>query len=251
MVKVYFLAFNKLHKSMQAWERTMKTYGYGWRALVMFMKRFLLFVAFLNASVTIILGCWRIAFYLYSFLLFVFLTCFVDIFKWKFLNFTVEKSQTWPLTWGQKVVRVGVGRSPYHSLWKSRENPTDNTSAQEGRPRPMAYSCTRARTIPTLHNTALHYGPSETVHWGIFYLWTCKILWATGCNCIHRQYKWLLEACTNGNFACSVWVVTHFYSLRSGTAGKTTDPFLLGTLKSTLYLWAFFIIIIFLEYPCH
>lgn len=88
----------------------------------------------------------------------------------------------------------------------------------------------QTRIIPALQHTAFCCGPSETVHWGIFYLWAWRVLWAAGCNCIHSQYKWLLEACTSGNFACSLWVMTHFYSLRSGTAGKTTDPFLLATL---------------------
>lgn len=64
-----------------------------------------------------------------------------------------------------------------------------------------------------------------------------KSFLSTGCNCIHSQYKWLLEACTSGNFACSLWVMTHFYSLRSGTAAKTTDPFLLGTLQIWSLTW--------------
>lgn len=154
------------------------------------------------------------------------------LYSWKISNSTSDlRSESYK----------GRSRGSHcHSHWKSRENPTDSLSAQEAKPGPKAYSCTRAGTIPTLQNIALHYGPSETDHWGIFYLWTCRILWATGYNCTHSQYKWLLEACTNGNFACSVWAMTHFYSQRSGTAGKTTDPFLLGTLESTTeYLWAF------------
>lgn len=155
------------------------------------------------------------------------------LYSWKISNLTSDLRT--------ESCKLRVGRSHCHSHWKSKENPTESTSAQETKPGPTAYSCTRAGTIPTLQNIALHYGPSEAAHWGIFCLWTCRILWATGCNCIHGQYKWLLQACTKGNFACSVWAMTHFYCLRSGTAGKTTDPFLLGTLKSRLeHLWAFF-----------
>jgi len=146
----------------------------------------------------------------------------------------VSKLYSWKnlkaLTWSEKVVRVKVRRSHCHSHLNSRENHTNSTSSQEAKQRATAFTLTRAGTVPTHQNRALHYGPSETVHWGIFYLWAWRVLWATGCNCIHGQYKRLLEARTNRNFACSLWVMTRFYSLRSGTDGKTTDPFLLGTL---------------------
>lgn len=57
--------------------RHMDTHGQLWWC---FMTRFLLFVTFLNASVTVILDCQGISFYIYSFFFFF---CF---FCWHFLN---------------------------------------------------------------------------------------------------------------------------------------------------------------------
>lgn len=151
------------------------------------------------------------------------LLALLSILKWKFLNFTVEKDLK-ALTWGQKAVREKVGRSHCHSHWKSRENNADvHQIITEGFKVSHSFCW-------SLQNIALYYGLWESVHWGIFHLWAQGVLWATRSDCVHSQYKCLLEACTRGNSACSLWVTTHFYSLRSGTAGKTTDPFLLGSL---------------------
>lgn len=122
----------------------------------MFMTRFLLFVAFLNASVTVVLDCWRISFYI------LFFACFIAILKWKFLNFTVEKNLR-ALTWGQKVVRIKVWRSHCHSHLKSRENHTDSTSAQEAKQWAIAFTLTDLGQYQ--HCRTLHYIMG---HWKLF-----------------------------------------------------------------------------------
>lgn len=88
------------------------------------MARFLLFVAFLNASAAVVLDRRRISFYTCSFFKF---ACFAAVLKWKSLNFTAEKiSNLWHQV--QKKLRVKSRRSHSNSHLKSRENQTDNTS---------------------------------------------------------------------------------------------------------------------------
>ena len=99
-----------------------------------------------------------------------FFPCFVAIFKMK-----ISKLYSWKnlrsLTWGQKVVKVKVGRSHCHSHVKGRENHTYSTSAQKAKQWATAFILTGAGTPPPLQNIALHDRPLETVHWGILYLW--------------------------------------------------------------------------------
>lgn len=165
--------------------------------------------------------------FLYLFLFF--FSLFIAILKMKVSKlYSWKKSQS--LDFRSESCEAKSGEKPWHSHLKSRGNQTGGTSEHEAKQRARASALTRPEIIPALQHIAFCCGPSETVHRGIFYLGAWRVLWATGCNCIHSQYKWLLEVCTSGNFACSLWVMTHFYSLRSGTAGKTTDPFLLATL---------------------
>lgn len=97
---------------------------YTWPTVVIFMARFLLFVAFLNASAAVVLDRRRISFYTCSFFKF---ACFAAVLKWKSLNFTAEKiSNLWHQV--QKKLRVKSRRSHSNSHLESRENQTDNTS---------------------------------------------------------------------------------------------------------------------------
>lgn len=60
-------------------------------------------------------------------------------------------------------MRVEVGRGCCHSHLRSRENHTDSPSAQQRATAPAL-----AEPGHHQHFTVLHYGPSETVHRGVF-----------------------------------------------------------------------------------
>lgn len=181
-----------------------------------FTVRILLFPASLNASVTVIWHRSRISFDICRSFFFLLLPAFT----WKFLTFAVEKNLR-ALTGGQKAVRVEVGRGRCHSHLRSRENHAKSPPAHQ---RATASALSRARPPPALQGSTLQ-AIGNCSSWRVF-RWAWGVLWATGCDSIHSQYKWLYP----GDFGCSPWVVTHFFSLRSGTSGKTTGPFLLRTL---------------------
>lgn len=97
---------------------------YMWPTVVVFMARFLLFVAFLNASAAAVLDRRRISFYTCSFFFLCLFCCHFkmkvsELYSWRNIKF---------LTSGSENVRDKIEEKPLQFQLTNRQNQTGNTS---------------------------------------------------------------------------------------------------------------------------